>query len=76
LLFRSHSAPNEAPINVDDEYTRQRATLGISRPLRQGGKLTLVASGTFEADDLSIDEDGTTIREDRLRVIDAGLRAS
>jgi len=76
LLFRSHSAPNEAPINVDDVYTRQRATLGVSRPLRHGSKLTLIASGTFEADDLSIDEDGTTIREDRLRVIDAGLRAS
>jgi len=76
LLFRSHSAPNEAPVNLDDEYTRQRATIGVSRPLRQDSKLTLIANGTFEADDLIIDEDDATIREDRLRVIDAGLRAS
>ncbi len=76
LLFRSHSAPNEAPVNLDDEYTRQRATAGVSRPLRQDAKLTLVASGTFEADNLTIDNDGLTFREDRLRILDAGLRAS
>jgi hypothetical protein len=28
LLFRSHSAPNKAPINIDDENTRQCATSG------------------------------------------------
>ena len=76
LLFHSHSAPHEAPFNLDDEYTRQRATMGVSRPLRQDSKLTLVASGAFEADDLTIDRDGLSIREDRMRVIDAGLRAS
>ena len=76
LLFSSHSAPNEAPLNLDDEYSRQRATAGFSRPLRQDSKLTLVANGTFEADDLIIDRDGVAIREDRLRIIDAGLRAS
>jgi hemolysin activation/secretion protein len=76
LLFRSHSAPNEAPLNLDEEYTRERATFGVSRPLRQDSKLTLSASGTFEADDLFIDSEGLRIREDRLRIIDAGLRAS
>lgn len=76
LLFSSHSAPNESPLNLDDEYTRQRATMGVSRPLRQDSNLSLTASGTFEADDLTIDRDGQSIREDRLRIIDAGLRAS
>jgi len=76
LLFRSHSAPNEAPVNLDDEYTRERATMGVTRALRQDSKLSLVATGAFEADDLTIDQDGLTIREDRLRIIDAGLRAS
>ena len=76
LLFSSHSAPNEAPLNLDDEYTRRRATFGVSRPLRQDSKLTLTANATFEADDLTIDRDGLAIREDRLRIIDAGLRAS
>lgn len=76
LLFRSHSAPNEAPVNFDDEYTRQRATFGVSRPLRQDSGLALIANGTLEADDLTIDRDGESIREDRLRIFDAGLRAS
>ena len=50
--------------------------LGVSRPIRQDSKLTLIANGTFEADDLRIDKNGAAIRDDRLRVIDAGLRAS
>ena len=76
LLFRSHSAPNESPTNFDDEYLRQRATFGGVLPLVQESKLTLAATATFEADDLTIDRSGVAIREDRLRIIDAGLRAS
>jgi hemolysin activation/secretion protein len=76
LLFRSNSAPNEAPVNLDDHYTRQRVTSGVSHPLRQDSKLSLLATGAFEADDLTIDRNGTSIREDRLRIVDAGLRAS
>jgi hemolysin activation/secretion protein len=76
LLFRSHSAPNEAPTNLDDEYRRKRLTLRVSHPLRQGSSLTLTASGAFEADDLTIDREGIVIREDRLRVAEAALRAA
>lgn len=76
LLFGSHSAPNEAPLNLDDEYTRERATFRVSHPLRQDSKLTLSASGAFEADDLTIDRMGATLREDRLRIVEAALRAS
>lgn len=76
LLFRSHSAPNEAPVNLHDEYTRERLTLRVTRPLRQGAALTLAASAAFEADDLIIDRLGTSIREDRLRIAEASLRAS
>jgi hemolysin activation/secretion protein len=75
LLFRSHSAPNEAPANLDDEYTRERVTLRVSHPLRQDSSLSLSASGAFEADDLRIDRLGSAIREDRLRVIESSLRA-
>jgi hemolysin activation/secretion protein len=75
LLFRSHSAPNEAPVNLSDEYTRERVTFRVSRPLRQESKLSLTASGSLEADDLSIDREGASIREDRLRIIEAALRA-
>jgi hemolysin activation/secretion protein len=76
LLFRSRSAPNEAPVNLDDEYTRQRLTLRLSHPLRQDSALALTASTAFEADDLTIDRLGESIREDRLRVVETALRAS
>jgi len=76
LLFRSHSAPNEAPVNLDDEYTRERATFRVSHPLRQDSVLSLIESFALEADDLTIDRDGTSIREDRLRIVEAALRAS
>ena len=76
LLFRSHSAPNEAPLNLDDVYTRQRLTMRATHPLCQGSRLTLAASAAFEADNLTIDRDGTAIREDRLRVIETSMRAT
>jgi hemolysin activation/secretion protein len=76
MLFRSRSAPNEAPVNLSDEYTRQRLTFRVSRPLRQDSALTMIASGAFEADDLTIDREGTAIREDRLRIVESALRAS
>jgi hemolysin activation/secretion protein len=76
LLFGSHSAPNEEPLNLDDEYTREKATFRVSRPLRQDSTLMLIASGAFEADDLTIDRMGATLRDDRLRIVETALRAS
>jgi len=76
LLFSSHSAPNEAPVNLDDEYSRQRATFKLTQPLRQDSVYSLNASLGFEADDLTIDRDGSAIREDRLRIIETALRGS
>jgi hemolysin activation/secretion protein len=76
LLFGSHSAPNEAPVNFDDEYTRERLTFRVMHPLRQDSTLTLNATGAFEADDLTIERSGTAIREERLRIVETGLRAA
>jgi hemolysin activation/secretion protein len=76
MLFTSHSAPNEAPVDLVDEYTRDRATLKVSHPLRQGSDLTLTLTGGFEADDLTIDREGVVVREDRLRVFEGGLRSA
>jgi hemolysin activation/secretion protein len=76
LLFRSHSAPNEAPVNFDDEYTRERVTLRVSRPLRQEAAFTLNGSVAFDADELTINQDGSTVREDRLRIVETALRTS
>jgi hemolysin activation/secretion protein len=75
LVFNSHSAPNETPVNLTDEYARKRFTLRVSRPLRQGSDVSLTASGAFDSDDLVIDRDGEAIREDRLRVIEGAVRA-
>jgi len=76
LLFHSHSAPNESPVNYTDEYSRQRATLRVSHPLRQESGSSLMLSGAFEADDLIIDAQGFDFREDRLRIVEAALRGS
>lgn len=76
MLFRSHSAPNESPVNLTDEYTRDRATLKFLRPLRQDSVVSLTLGGGFEADDLFIDREGEKIREDRLRIFETSLRAA
>jgi hemolysin activation/secretion protein len=75
LVFGSHSAPDEAPLNLDDEYAREKVTIRAIHPLHQGS-FTLTASGAFEADDLTIDRHGEVIREDRLRVIETSLRVN
>jgi len=76
LLFRSHSAPNESPFNLDDEYRRERATLRVSHPLVQQATSSLSIGAAFDADDLTIDRNGIAIREDRLRIFEAGVRGS
>jgi len=75
LLFRSHSAPNEAPVNLDDEYTRERLTFRVSKPFQQRSELSLSGSLGFEADDLTIDRVGDIVRDDRLRILEGALRA-
>jgi hemolysin activation/secretion protein len=74
LLFRSHSAPEEEPVNYDDEYARQRLTLRLSQPLRESSAGALTLSAAFDADDLAIDRAGAVIREDRLRIVETALR--
>jgi hemolysin activation/secretion protein len=76
LLFRSRSAPNESPFNLDDEYLRERATLRISHPLRQAATSSLSIGAAFDADDLIIERSGIAIREDRLRIAETSLRGS
>jgi hemolysin activation/secretion protein len=76
LLFRSRSAPNERPVDLDDEYRRDRATLRVTHPLLQDSTSSLSFGAAFEADDLIIQRAGFAIREDRLRVFEAGLRGN
>ncbi|HEU5138262.1 MAG TPA: ShlB/FhaC/HecB family hemolysin secretion/activation protein [Steroidobacteraceae bacterium] len=76
LLFRSHSAPNEEPVNLDDEYTRERLTFRLTKPFRQQPDLSLSGSLGFEADDLLIDRAGEIVRDDRLRIVEGMLRTN
>jgi len=76
LLFQSHSAPNERPLNLEDEYVRKRATLRVSHPLRQDATTSVSMGLAFDADDLYIDRDGFDLREDRLRILEGALRSS
>lgn len=76
MMFRSESAPNESPVNLTDEYTRERATLRITEPLQRDRGWNLAVSGAFEAEDLTIDRDGLEVRDDRLRILEAGARLS
>jgi hemolysin activation/secretion protein len=76
LLFSSHSAPNEAPVNLEDEYVRERLTLRVSKPFRQSSAFSLTGSLGFEADDLTIDRAGDIVRDDSLRILEGVLRSS
>jgi hemolysin activation/secretion protein len=76
LLFHSRSAPTESPTNIDARYTRDRATLRVTRPVHASSSATLNLGGGIEAEDLAIRLSGTKIRDDRLRVLEVSLRGS
>ncbi|MGH8251796.1 MAG: ShlB/FhaC/HecB family hemolysin secretion/activation protein [Steroidobacteraceae bacterium] len=71
MIARSDSAPNEAPVDRDDDYLRERYMLRVTQPLNPNVTVT----GSFEMDELSIARDGIEFRDDRLRVLEAGLRS-
>ena len=72
MAFQSHSAPNERPVNLTDEYARQHLTLRVTRP----ANARVSWSASLESEDLQVDRDGTIVRDDRLRVLEGGLRAA
>lgn len=76
MAFRSQSAPNESPVNLPDEYTRERATFRITHPWQRHADWNLALSAALEAEDLTIDRDGRDVRNDRLRIIEAGARVA
>jgi len=76
LVFGSDaepSTPADAPV---DEYLRERATLRITHPLAVGTRVSLALAAAFDADDFQIRRDGAELREERLRVVQLGTRAS
>lgn len=72
--FRSRSDPTEAPIDRDDRYLRDRLTLGIVRRPASESNRQLTLTAGLRAEDLEIARSGTRIRDERLRLIDFGMR--
>lgn len=76
MVFRSKSAPNEAPVDLTDEYVRERVSLTVTQTFTGSGDRNYALTGGLEAQDLTVDRDGVDVRDDRLRILEAGLRMS
>ena len=72
LIFAAATSHDEY-LGADCISYRHSVRTGVAPNMAGLEAATLIANGTFEADDLRIDKNGAAIREDRLRVIDAGL---
>jgi len=76
MVFRSDTAPNESPVNLTDEYTRERVVLKLTRPVQQTADASVALTAALEAEDLTVDRDGVDVRDDRLRVLETGVRVT
>ncbi|HEX7236901.1 MAG TPA: ShlB/FhaC/HecB family hemolysin secretion/activation protein [Gammaproteobacteria bacterium] len=74
--FGSRSDPHEAPVDRDDDYLRDRATIGFARPLPKFERANLLLSVTLDLDDLEILRSGERLRDERLRMLSIGPRWS
>jgi hemolysin activation/secretion protein len=74
LAFVSLSEPAIETGEPLDRYARDRLTLRVTRPLVKSSRFDLAASAAFDADDFEIVRDGEELREERLRVLQAGSR--
>jgi hemolysin activation/secretion protein len=72
--FRSRSDPTEFPIDRDDRYLRDRLTLGVVKRPRGESNRQLTLTAGLRAEDLEIVRSGTGVRDERLRLIDFGMR--
>ena len=75
LAFGSRAEPSTSDDAPHDEYLRERATLRITHPLTGGARASLSLAAAFDADDQQIRRDGAELNEERLRVIQLGVRA-
>ena len=72
--FRSRSDPTESPLDRDDRYLRDRLTLGIVKRFSSESDRLLRLTTGLRSDDLRITRSGARIRDERLRLIDFGMR--
>jgi hemolysin activation/secretion protein len=76
MIYRSDTAPNESPVDLTDEYVRERLVLKLTRPVQQTADATVSLTAALEAEDLTVDRDGVEVRDDRLRVLETGVRVA
>lgn len=74
--FRSDSNPSESPDDFDDDYSRERATLRVTRPFQSSGSRSGSIGATLELENLGIERSGELLREDRLRSFELGGKLS
>lgn len=76
LAFASLSEPAIEPGEPFDRYARDRLLLRVTHPLPRLSRFELAFSAAFDAEDFEIRRDGAELREERLRVLQAGPRVS
>ena len=74
--FRSRSDPHETPVDRDDDYLRDRASISFARPLPGVERANFVLAAALDLDDLEILRSGERLRDERLRMLSVGPRWS
>jgi hemolysin activation/secretion protein len=72
-LFGSVSNPDDA-VDLDDVYDRERAVVRVSHPLFDSAQTRLTLSGGVDFDDLEVSVRDRSIRDERLRVAELGMK--
>jgi hemolysin activation/secretion protein len=76
MAFVSTSNPTEEGGDLDDDYSRERVTMRVTRPVHSSSTLNVSLGGALDFENLGIDRDGARLREDRLRSVEVGGRVS
>jgi hemolysin activation/secretion protein len=76
MAFASTSNPTEEGGDLNDDYTRERFTVRVTRPVFASSRVSVSLGGVLDLENLGIDRDGEKIREDRLRSVEVGGRIS
>lgn len=74
--FRARSNPREPGTDRDDRFVRDRLSVRVDRPLHQSPAADIGLSFALEAEDLAIFRSGERLRDERLRMLETGVRAT
>ncbi|MGQ0833408.1 MAG: ShlB/FhaC/HecB family hemolysin secretion/activation protein [Gammaproteobacteria bacterium] len=76
MTFASSSEPSVEPNEPIDRYARGRVTLRVTQPVPSATRFDVSLAAALDAEDFEIRRDGAKLREERLRVVQLGARAS